>query len=435
MDAFILEILIIGALGAMAAVLAHSSVAVFNDGLRPIVPQYLDGTINRKALGATSFALGFGLVIGFGIPTSIAGPIILIHCIFLATDIIGTSIADTKLGKIIAAISGAVLGIGLVFGLEFVLSLFEYLPYNFLSSLGKIGAPIVIGFSVFPALAIAYQHGFSKALITFLAQFIALVLAKQFGSFEVNGANVAISPEGVTLLVGMGLLLYFAIQVKSTNNSNQQLISVFQEKVLRIKKFKFVLAIMGGLVAAATSLALVAGDPVSLALTIEGNYTEAAMAAFARGVGFIPLVFSTAIVSGVYGPAGTTLVFAIGVALINNPILAFIFGFLFMLLEVSLINVAAKTMDKYPGVRDMGENIRTSMNKVLEVALLVGGAIACEEIAPGIGYFWIIGIWWLNQTAKKPLVKLAVGPVSAISLGVLMNVLTLLGLWTPIIAG
>lgn len=154
---------------------------------------------------------------------------------------------------------------------------------------------------------------------------------------------------------------------------------------------------MGGLVAAATSLLLIAGDPISLNLLAEGKASEAALAAFARGIGFIPLVFSTAIVTGVYSPAGTTFVFVVGILLKGNPILAFAVGALAMFIEVQLLTLMAKTLDKFPGIREMGEHIRTAMNKVLEVALLIGGAMASEAIAPGIGYFWVIGLLLLNK--------------------------------------
>lgn len=82
--------IIIMTVGALASLLANKGVAVFNDGFRPVVPQYFEGKISRKELAATSFAISFGLVVGFGIPTSIAASIILIHSILLATDIIGT---------------------------------------------------------------------------------------------------------------------------------------------------------------------------------------------------------------------------------------------------------------------------------------------------------------------------------------------------------
>lgn len=434
MDTSLLEFIIVASLGALAAILANGSVAVFNDGLRPIMSQYLDGQIDRKILGATSFALGFGLVIGYGLPASIGATIILIHSIFLATDIIGTVMPEGKKGMILSGIFGGLLGIGLIYGLEFIINAFEYLPYNFLDSLGLIGSPIVVGFSVFPALAVAYQHGFKKGVITFISQFAALILVKQYGQIPIGDAVVSLSAEGISLLVGMVFMIVYSMRVKVDGSSNQQLVAVFATKVERIKKYQLVLAVMGGLVAAATSLTLVAGDPVSQNLMATGAFGEAGLAAFARAVGFVPLVFSTAIVSGVYGPAGTTLVFAFGIFLTGNPLIAFVVGFITILFEVNMINYAAKGMDHYPGMRDMGENIRTSMNKILEVALLIGGALACEAIAPGFGNFWIIGLWWLNSTSKKPLVNLAVGPVAAISLGIIMNILVILGVWAPVIA-
>ena len=65
--------------------------------------------------------------------------------------------------------------------------------------------------------------------------------------------------------------------------------------------------------------------------------------------------------------------------------MAFIVGSALMFIEVQLLSLMAKALDKFPGIREMGEHIRTAMNKVLEVALLIGGAMASEQIAPGIG--------------------------------------------------
>lgn len=202
-----------------------------------------------------------------------------------------------------------------------------------------------------------------------------------------------------------------------------------QKKVKRIQKNWWALAIMGGLLAAGTSLLIVAGDPTSLALVAEGEYASAAMAAFARAIGFVPLVFTTAIVTGVYGPAGATFVFAIGIALNGNPLFAFIAGAVVMVLEIFLINSFAKGMDRFPGIREMGEHIRTSMSRVLEVALLVGGVTAANSMAPTIGSLFVIGFYLLNKQSKKPIVDLAVGPVAAIIFGILLNILILIGLW------
>lgn len=85
-----MKYVVITLIGALASVLSNQGIAVFNDGFRPIAGQYFNGEISRKELAAMSFAISFGLVIGFGIPTSIAASIILIHCLLLTTDMIGS---------------------------------------------------------------------------------------------------------------------------------------------------------------------------------------------------------------------------------------------------------------------------------------------------------------------------------------------------------
>ncbi|CAM4302887.1 YhfT family protein [Erysipelothrix aquatica] len=431
-----MEYIIIMAIGALASILANKGIAVFNDGFRPVVPQYFEGKISRKELAATSFAISFGLVVGFGIPTSIAASIILIHSILLATDIIGTIFKDDLTGLILSGVVGAIYGAAILGGLQFVVDLFAAMPFNFLTALGSVSAPVTVAFAVFPAVAIAMQHGFKKGMITGIITVLVWFVVKKFGIFTLGGAKVALNAEGISMLVGTILMVVFATQNKQdSSTSNQDLTNVFSGQVARIQKNWWILGIMGGLIAAGTSLLIIAGDPTSLALMSEGQMTSAAMAAFARAIGFVPLVFTTGIVTGVYGPAGATFVFVVGIALHGNPLLAFVVGAAVMVLEVFLINIFAKAMDKFPGVREMGEHIRTAMSRVLEVALLVGGVIAADKMAAGIGSLFVIGFYLLNKQSKKPIVDLAVGPVAAIIFGILLNILLLIGLWAlPVVA-
>lgn len=427
-------------IGALAAILANRGIAVFNDGFRPVVPQYLNGEISRKDLALMSFAISFGLVIGFGIPTSIAATIILIHCILLTTDIIGSWCADSTKGMILAGVIGGIYGFGILVGLEAIVKVFEYLPYNFLSDLGSVSSYITVAFAIFPAIAVAYQHNVKKGTITGVITVLVYFLIKKFGVFTVGENAIKLNAEGMSMLIGTILMIFFAAQVKSHGSDNENLASVFSGKLARIRKNWFLLAIMGGLVAAGTSLSIIAGDPISLALLSDGAYNEAAMAAFARALGFIPLVFTTAIVTGVYGTCGCTFVFVVGLALHGNPVVAFFAGAVVIVAELLLINVFAKGMDRFPGVKEMGEHIRTSMNKVLEVALLVGGVAAAEKMATtaagltGIGALFVIACMLLNRKAKKPIVELAIGPVACIIFGVLLNILLLLGICvTPVV--
>lgn len=426
-----MKYVLITLIGALAAILANKGVAVFNDGLRPIMPEYLEGRMDRKALAATSFALGFGLVIGFGIPVSLAATIILIHSILLGTDIIGTWSPKGKLGMAIAGVVGAAYGLGITLGLKFIVDVFKLLPINFLSQLGQVGTPIVAAFAAFPALVVAYQYGYLNGAITLIISFLVRQLTQYYGTFTVGTAKIALNPEGMALLAGMIIMIVYAVREKADPDAQTvDLATIFSDRVKRIKKNIPYLAVMGGLVAAATSYSILAGDPISLNLLAKGQNAEAALTAFARGIGFIPLIATTALATGVYGPVGMTFVFVVGL-LVKSPILAFVLGGAVIVVEVLLLNLMAKTLDRFPGMRNLGDNIRTAMSKLLEIALLVGGMMAANAMAPGLGFFIVAGLYILNQTSKKPIVTMAVGPLGAIFVGILINVLYVVGLYLP----
>ncbi|HZJ85863.1 MAG TPA: YhfT family protein [Erysipelotrichaceae bacterium] len=431
----LIQYIIIMAIGGLASILANKGIAVFNDGFRPLVPQYFEGKISRAELAATSFAISFGLVVGFGIPVSIGASIILIHSILLATDIIGTVFKDDLTGTILSGVVGALYGAGLLFGLQVIVDAFALLPLNFLGSLGKVSAPVVAAFAIFPAVAIAMQHGFKKGAITGLVTTLTYFVVKRFGVITLSEATIALNAEGLSMLVGTLMMLFYASKIKGETTQTQDLTSMFTLQVERIQSNWWLLGIMGGLIAAGTSLSIVAGDPTSLALLAEGSYSSAALAAFARAIGFVPLVFTTAIVTGVYGTAGATFVFAIGILLHGNPLFAFILGGVVIVLEIFLINLFAKGLDTFPGIREMGEHIRTAMGRVLEVALLAGSIIAANEMATGVGSLFVIGVYLLNKQSKKPIVDMAVGPVAAIAFGILLNILIVIGLYVvPVVA-
>ena len=439
------KFLVSALLSGFASILANLGVAVFNDGLRPMVPEFLEGRMDRKALAATSFALSFGLVIGFGIPLSIGSTIILIHSILLGTDIIGTSTPRNNNGLILAGIIGALYGIGLVFGLEKIVELFSKMPIDFLPSLAKVGVPVIVGFSVFPALVVGYQYGTRNGAITLLITLFVRQIVSVFGKIPITeNAKITLNPDGMALLVSVVIMLIFAISDKKTEktNSNEMLVGIFSARVARVKKNIIPLSIMGGLIAAACSLRIVAGDPISLKLlastlkdTTGGDpkVFDAGLVALGRSVGFVPFLETTAITTGVYGPAGMTFIFVIGI-FIKNPIISFIAGTVILALEILLLELIAKSLDRFPGVKACGDQIRTAMTKVLEISLLVGGMIAADEMAGsnGLGFLFVGGFYLLNKTSKKPLVDMAIGPVATISFGIILNILFILHLYVPV---
>lgn len=427
-----LEYFFIGIVGALASYLANQNIAVFNDGLRPIVPEYKEGRMDRKALFATSFALSFGLVIGFGIPFSLTTSIILIHSILLGTDIIGTMFSDKKkLSILFATLLGGIYAIGILVGLQSIVELFARLPINFLSSLSLLGSPIIITFSLFPAIVVAHQYGIKKGLFVFIGTVLIRQIIAKYGNFEWDGAIIKLNADGMSLFIAVILMLFFAMQEKpdSSSGANAALLGIFAERIKIIKKNIFILSLMGGLLSSAIYLHILAGDPISLNLLAEGKQTEAGIAALARSIGFVPLVGTTAIATGVYAPAGMTFVFALGL-LSPNVFVAFILGFIAITLEILGLEKIAVFLDKFPGIKNCGDQIRNSMSQVLEFSLTIGAMLAANSMAPNFGFLIVGGMILLNKYFKKPLVPIAVGPIAVLFTGLLINILYLLGLFS-----
>ena len=244
-----MEMVLVILIGAMAAVLANLNLAVFNDGLRPIVPENTEGRMGRKELGLTAFAMSFGLVVGFGIPFTITASIILIHSILLGTDIIGLITPRNKWGTPVAAIVGGAYGAGLLVGLEGFVALFEKLPLNFLDAMGQVGSPVVVTFMAFPALAVALQFSVKKGVLTFITSAIIRQLAvwlNESGTISFGDTAVTLNQEGMALITGMIFLITYAIRQKPDGEgSSIDLASVFSERVNRIKKHVIYFMIMG----------------------------------------------------------------------------------------------------------------------------------------------------------------------------------------------
>ncbi|OTA15926.1 membrane protein [Xenorhabdus vietnamensis] len=428
---------LLATIGAIAAMMANRGIAVFHDGLRPLLPEYLEGRMSRKALAATSFALSIGLVVGFGIPFSLTAPIVLVHSLLLGTDMIGIWCTNSRRGFITSGIIGVLYAIALLAGLRSVVELFSMLPVNFTDDLKKVGDPIVACFALFPAMVVGYQYGYRKGLLVMFTALAGYLATKAIGPLSFGGMlekPVSIDPNGAALLLSMIAMFYFAMRERPTQSAEQKganevLVGLFSTRIERIQKNKWLLILCGGLTASAAtmSFSLLAEGPVSLQLMAQGEQTNALLVALARAISFIPLVGTTAIATGVYSPNGMKFVFVAGLAT-NNPWLAFVAGGITMFVEIQLLAKIAIWLDKYPGVKACSGHIRTAITKMLEVALLVGAMIASNAILPGMGFMIVAGIYLLNRTSKRPLVEMAIGPIATITVGILANLLFLLGI-------
>lgn len=427
-------------IGAVSSILANRNVAVYNDGFRPVYTEYFNGNMDRKSLAATSFAVSFGLIVGFGFTNSIAMGIIIIHTFLLMGDIIGTWCPDTPVGTAISAVVGAAWGIIVVAFMSTIADLFSMMPVDFLPYLGNVADIVVATFAIFPSLAVAFQHGVKKGGITALITLVVYILVKNFGVFHFGDFTLSLNADGMAMLAGTITMIIFAVRTKQ-EAIGADLTNIFSVNVERIKKSWYWFALMGGLLAVAASQCILTTDVISGPLQMQNEFAQAAMVACVRAIGYIPLVYTTAIVTGVFSPAGSYFSVAVGMlcgsfglSTAMTCVLAFVFGAAVIILETFFLGSIGSLLDRFPALRELGDHIRNAMSQILELALLVGGFTASGMIMNEVGMSYIgsmivMIVWMINKCAKKPfLVPMAVGPVVTIGMGILANIIKILGL-------
>jgi hypothetical protein len=417
-----IKIILFSLMGGYAAFLANRAIAVYHDGLRPIMPEFLNGNMSRKELAGVSFAISIGFITGFAMPITLATGVIVIHIILLTSDIIGVSCNRTWLAVLIGAIYGALVTVAL----DGIIRSFSYLPVNFLDALASVGEPVIYAFVAFPAIAVGYQFGKRAGLITIIISFLGRVVIERINPLNIAGNEIFLSPEGIAMLAGMICLLFFASRDKSRGGEMEH--SLFDDNIRRIRKNVLWLMPMAALIAITAHYHWLAGEPIAAALVGKGNMTSAAIVAIVQALAFMPLIITTAMISGVYGTNGWCDWFLGLGYLAPNPFVAGILGASAMGVEVTSLSKIGKGMNRFPALKMSGDNIRTSMTQILEIALLVGGVNAGNQIWAGTGMFVVVSLYILNEISGRPVMKLAAGPIAAIIVGILANIFAVLGL-------
>ncbi|PWM36310.1 MAG: hypothetical protein DBX66_07125 [Clostridiales bacterium] len=422
-----LNLIVVTLLCAATALMAHLGVAVFHDGIRPVLPEFIEGRMKRPEMASVAFGLSVGFIASVGIAHTVATGILNPWLLFLTTDILGI-VANRKW---LAALLGGAWGALTVSALGLINTALTSLPVDFIGAMGALSDPVVSGFALFPLVAIFMQFGAKKGVTATAITFIVRILIVRFTTIYV---------ESIQIFVGVLLLIIFAIakDTQSKLPKNEEEDNVFTERIARIRKNVVFLMIGGAFIAVACNIGVFAGSEVSIYTLAEAYKTgnnalvsQAALAEFMRGLGFIPLIATTAITTGVYGVAGLTFVYPIGY-LMPNPIFAAIGGALMILVEVMLLGLIGKFLGKFPSIREASDSIRSSMTTVMEFALLIGAINAVVKMGGYTGFFIGAMIYFINEMTGRRIMKMAIGPVAAIATGIILNILCVLGLFVPI---
>lgn len=438
MEINVFNILIIVGVCALTSFLSHMGMAVFHDGIRPVIPEYIEKRMHRTEMASVAFGLSVGFIASVGIGNALATNLLNPWLLFLATDIIG--IASPK--KWVAPILGGLYGALCLTAIGSINIVLTGLPVDLIGGMGEVGNYIVTGFAIFPIIAIVMQFGMRTGMITAVVVLIFRFVGPSFST---------ISADAWTMMIGVTALVVLCIMKDIKNGSKESAadnLNIFSERVARIRKNLPFLMGSGALIALACNAHIFAGSDVSMfdlsKAYAMGDTAEAtalihtvATNEFMRGLSFIPLIATTAITTGVYGVAGFTFVYVAGY-LSPNPLIAAVLGAVIILVEVLLLGLIGKFLGNFPSMRDASDNIRSSMNTCVEFALLIGSIAACctmgSSTSAGSAGGFILGgiIYLINEMTGRKIMRMAIGPVAAITTGIILNITYILGL-TPLV--
>jgi hypothetical protein len=414
---------------ALAAYIVHEAMAIANDGVRPFMLDFIRGKTSRGEITAISFGLSAGFIFGLGTPLFFSTGILNVWLLLLPADILGLLAPRRWLAPILGGAWGATV----IYGLGSVASAAAALPIDFLTALQNLATPILFLFSLFPAIAVANQFGRVRGAIAFLVTILSVVLTARFLPNLFAGTFALV--VGILFLVGFALQKDLAARRAMSAEERAAMSeiaagSLFAENAERIRKNVLWFVGFGALLALLSNLKVYAAGEATSFLIQQGNYLEAAQIDFYRGLGFVPLIVTTALASGAYGLLGLSFLFPFGY-IAPNPVIALVGGGVIAFVEVYAISYLGRALSLLPSIRDASDSIRNAINSTLELAILFGSILAGNAMAGGLGIAFVGGLYALNEASGRPIVRLAAGPTAVIITGVLLNVLFGLELFTP----
>ncbi|WP_199829053.1 YhfT family protein [Streptomyces rimosus] len=435
------------ALCALTAFLAHLALAVFNDGVRPFLLDFVQGRTTRSATTAVSFGLSAGFIFGLGAPMALASGVLNPWLLFLPTDILGLLAPKKWLAPLLGGAWGGVV----VFGLRGANNLAHDLPVDFLTALQQMATPILFLFTLFPVLAITKQFGKLLGGLAGVVELALVVLTMKVWPDVFAGAPAM--AVGVLLLIGFAVARDVrqrraaeravagtvsptgeeapVVTAGRPSEDVDPMASLFGASAARLRRHLPLFMVLGAGICLLSQLHVFGGGEATSFLVAKGQYAEAAQVDFYRSLGFIPLIATTALASGAYGIVGFTLVYPIGY-LLPSPWPAVVCGALVFAAEVLALSWIGKALGRLPSVRDSSEHLRGAIGDTLHLAILFGSLLAAHAMGGGLGILIAGGLYLLNEATGRVVVRMAAAPAAVVVTGIVLNVFHWLGLFTPI---
>ena len=414
------------AICAWASLLSHKCISNFNDGARPVFPELMEGRMSRPEFAVVVTGMGFGWVLA-GFSQWLGTGLIAAHLTLIATDCLGSWSPNRWVALGIGGAWGALCA----FGTSLINQAFAALPYNFLNDLTQISTPALPVFCVFPAVAIASQFGGKKGIITGAIEAVVYIFCTIVGAVKIGTVSVSLYPYTFAMLAGMICLVVYSVgssKGSASIENDEEELNLFAKNAARIKSNWVYLCVQGGLNALGIHMLAQAYQPYVLSAAVQaGDLKTFQLAMIGVIVAFIPLIVSTSLATGVYQAVGLTTCMLVG-TLAPTWWIAPILGFAVEFIEIQLLGLLGKGLSKFPELSKCGDHIRDAMISCIGIALMIGAFLAANAIWGAVGLMIVGAFYVLNDVTGQRLPKTAVGPIAAVIVGILYNLVILVGL-------
>ncbi|MBU3103577.1 YhfT family protein [Clostridium gasigenes] len=399
--------ILMGIICGLAAIITNRGIGVFNDGVRPILPEVINGRIDKKELTKISFDMSKGFIISLGIIISALTATLNPWILFLPTDIIGIYSENKK----------NAFGCGFFFGVSLTILLYSFTTLiNFvgidLSSLELLSRSVIILISLVPIVVIYRFFGKKKGIVSGVATLIVKIITHIY-IYEYSNS--------ITFIFATIILVIITINMCKSLEKISYTWS-FDSKLSNKKAI--LISILSGLLAIVVNIGVVRGSEPTLFMMLNNNILsgahivkeaniQGAILDLIRILAFLPFVITTINITGVNSIIGI-FTFTVGYVA-PNPISAFLIAFLLTLfLDKKVLKLIWKLINTYPKLRDLADVIRTVMMEILEISLTIGGALVTFKTGGVLGITMFILLIILNKKIKLKVMKVVIGPLAMI---------------------
>lgn len=413
------------AICAWASLLSHKCISNFNDGARPVYPELAEGRMTRSEFAVVVTGMGFGWVLA-GFSQWLGTGLIAVHLTLIATDCLGAWAPNKYIALALGSAWGAICSLGT----SLINAAFAALPYNFLNDLTQISTPALPIFCIFPAVAIASQFSAKSGIISGTIEAAVYIICSVVGTLKFGSVSVPLYPYTFAMLAGMICLVVYSVKGVSNSESietDEEENNLFAKNAARIKSNWIYLCIQGALNALGICTLAQGYQPYVLGPAVQsGDLKSFQISMIGVIFAFIPLIVSTSLATGVYQSVGLTTCMLVG-TLAPTWWLAPIFGFAAEFVEIQLLGLLGTGLSKFPELSKCGDHIRDAMVSCIGLALMIGSFLAANATWGAVGMMIVAAFYVLNDAAGMRLPKTAVGPIAAVIVGILYNIMVVIG--------